>query len=102
MDGATGASLSRRFEAWVHLQPADGHGCVCGDRPGGAAGGGRGGVAVQPPRAGGAGESSRADPDAGELVGTVAGTGGHAESEWKPGEGGGEVLVDLEDRKSVV
>jgi hypothetical protein len=48
------------------------------------------------PYSGRAGESSRADSDGGELVGAVAGVGGDAEFEWQPGQGGGEVLDDME------
>src|ERR1039458_779093 len=96
MDGAARASVSRGPEARFYLQPADGHGRVHGDRSEGSDCGGGGGVAVYAPYSVGAGESSRADSDGGELVGAMAGAGGDAEFEWQPVEGGREVLDDLE------
>ena len=51
----------------LHLQPADGHGRLRGHRPRRAAHRGRGGLAVQPPRAGRPAPAPRPDPDRRQL-----------------------------------
>ena len=89
-------AYSERAEARIHLVATAGNGCVHEDSSRGEAGVCDGGVAVQPSCAAGTAQPQRADPDGGELVGTMAGAGGIAESEWVADQGGPGLFVDLE------
>ena len=80
----------------LHLQPAHGHGCVRGHRPGRAHHRGRGGLAVQPSRAARPAATSRADPDRRQLERPVAGPRGHAQRQRVADQDGPRLQLHLE------
>src|SRR5690606_3884662 len=81
MEGHSRPSVRRSQRSWLYRFAKDGHGGIpcagskCSDHRG------RERLAIQPSRAGGAYNTSRAYPYSGELERAVAGVGGNAEPE---------------------